>query len=170
MRPLRHVALLFGVVTLGAMLACSRAVRPRAEAPVSSVPSLERETAPGLSRQDGLVIVDTALEYPRRNRPTIDCSHLVNRVYSRAGFPYAYTTSSQIFNGAAGFIRVRRAQAGDLVAWRGHVGIVVDPARHSFYSSLRKGLGLDNYESPYWRGRGEPRFYRYLPPSSAQLR
>lgn len=166
----RHIPWFVGLALMGLMLACTHAGRPRPEAPTSSVPSPAIETRAGLSREEGFAIVDTALEYPRRHHPTMDCSHLVNRIYDRAGFPYGYATSRQIFEGAPGFILVPRAQAGDLVAWRGHVGIVVDPARHSFYSSLRSGPGVDNYQSAYWRGRGQPRFFRYVPPSSAKLR
>jgi len=42
------------------------------------------------------------------------------------------------------------------------VGIVVSPAQHSFYSSLRTGLGVELYDSPYWKQRGKPRFFRYV--------
>jgi NlpC/P60 family len=170
MRLRTHIPWFVGLVLMGLMLACTHARRPRTEAPTSSVPSPDREIRAGLSREEGFAIVDTALEYPRRHHSTIDCSHLVNRIYDRAGFPYGYATSRQIFEGAPGFILIPMPQPGDLVAWRGHVGIIVDPARHSFYSSLRSGPGVDNYQSAYWRARGQPRFFRYVPPSSARLR
>jgi len=53
-------------------------------------------------------------------------------------------------------------QPGDLVVWRGHVGIVISPVQHSFFSAMRSGRGVEFYDSPYWQGRGQPRFFRYL--------
>jgi hypothetical protein len=55
-----------------------------------------------------------------------------------------------------------RPQPGDLVVWRGHVGIVVNPAQHIFYSAMRSGPGTDTYDAPYWKRRGQTRFYRYV--------
>jgi hypothetical protein len=56
---------------------------------------------------------------------------------------------------------VSAPQPGDLIVWRGHVGLVVDSRQHLFYSSLRSGLETEDYTSAYWRRRGAPRFYRY---------
>jgi len=56
---------------------------------------------------------------------------------------------------------VRVPQAGDLVVWRGHVGIVIDPEQHSFFSFVRSGPDTQFYDSPYWRSRGNARFFRY---------
>jgi hypothetical protein len=53
-------------------------------------------------------------------------------------------------------------QAGDLVVWRGHVGIVIDPDQHSFFSFVRSGPDTQFYDSPYWRSRGIARFFRYV--------
>jgi hypothetical protein len=53
-------------------------------------------------------------------------------------------------------------QPGDLVVWRGHAGIVIKPSQHIFFSFMRSGPGIDNYEASYWRSRGRPRFYRYI--------
>jgi hypothetical protein len=40
--------------------------------------------------------------------------------------------------------------------------VVVNPAQRTFYSSLRSGFGVQPYDSAYWKGRGRPRFYRYV--------
>src|SRR6267142_3859416 len=53
-------------------------------------------------------------------------------------------------------------QVADLIVWPGHVGIIVSPTKYSFYSSLRSRVGVDFYDSSYWKGRGKPRFYRYV--------
>lgn len=91
-----------------------------------------------------------------------DCSHLVHAVYDRAGFPYTYASSDDLYNGVEGFERVAQPESGDLVVWPGHVGIVIRPSRHIFFSFLSAGPGTDNYSAPYWTGRGRPHFYRYV--------
>ena len=91
-----------------------------------------------------------------------DCSHLVHDVYEQAGFPYDYVSSRELYAGSMNFKRVRAPQAGDLIVWRGHVGLVLDPKKHSFFSSVRSGPDIQFYDSPYWRSRGAARFFRYV--------
>ena len=96
-------------------------------------------------------------------RRTEDCSHLVHDRYEKAGYPYPYANSLDLYNnGSESFVRVRTPQPGDLIVWPGHVGIVVDPKEHSFFSSTNSGARTAYYNSPYWRARGSARFYRYL--------
>lgn len=95
------------------------------------------------------------------SKTELDCSHLVHYLYTRAGLPYSYAPSHQLYEGVRGFHRVRQPRAGDVIAWRGHVGIVVDPEQHSFLSKLRSGVKVSSYLSPYWQRRGQPRFLRY---------
>lgn len=91
-----------------------------------------------------------------------DCSHLVHSLYQQAGYPYPYVSSVDLYNGTGQFSRVRYAQPGDLIVWRGHVGIVTNPEEHSFFSTTSSGARIQNYRSAYWRARGYPRFYRFL--------
>jgi hypothetical protein len=114
-----------------------------------------------LSRDEGLSILGAALER-RRGTPSTDCSHLVHMVYERAGLPYSYLTSYQLYAGSSSFVRVIRPQPGDLIVWPGHVGVVVNPRDHTFYSAFSSGSGVEDYESKYWRNRGPRRFFRYL--------
>src|SRR5690242_1930026 len=90
-----------------------------------------------------------------------DCSHLVHDIYEQAGFPYEYASSRDLYVGSANFTRVRVPQAGDLVVWRGHVGIVINPQQHSFFSFVSSGPDTQFYDSPYWRSRGVAHFFRY---------
>jgi len=115
-----------------------------------------------LSSDEGLAVISAALDSKVRMFSGRDCSHLVHAIYERAGFPYAYLTSYDLYDGADGFQRVWYPQPGDLIVWRGHVGIVVRPSRHVFYSFLRSGPTTDDYESSYWTSRGRARFYRYI--------
>jgi hypothetical protein len=117
-----------------------------------------------LTRDEGLAIVDAISDHHqslRGKRAKPDCSHLVNDIYDFAGFPFPYAKSADLYRGHPSFIRVSVPQPGDLIVWRGHVGLVLDPRQHFFYSSLRSGLQTEDYTSAYWRRRGSPRFYRY---------
>ncbi len=115
-----------------------------------------------LNLDEGLAIIGAAMETAHHRQPREDCSHFVHEIYGRAGFPYGYENSLALYDGTADFQRVSRPQPGDLVVWRGHMGIIVNPVQHSFFSSLRTGFGVEKYDSRYWRKRGHPRFYRYV--------
>ncbi len=114
------------------------------------------------SVEEGEAVVQAAWELRRGLDPKPDCSHFVNAIYARAGLDYEYASSSEIFEGIDSFRRVQRPQPGDLVVWLGHVGIVIDPEQHSFYSSVLSGFAIEDYRSDYWKSRGRPRFYRYV--------
>lgn len=115
-----------------------------------------------LNVDERLSVITAALDSKHLRYSEHDCSHLVHAIYQRAGFPYPYASSDDIYDGATRFQRVSRPAPGDLVAWHGHVGIVIRPSGHAFFSFLSAGPGIDDYSSRYWRGRGRPRFYRYV--------
>src|SRR5437868_7953521 len=114
-----------------------------------------------LSPNAGAELVKVAFQYEPEEGGKPDCSHLVYEIYRQAGLNFRFASSHELYAGVDPFQRVRRPQAGDLIVWHGHVGIVVNPREHSFYSSLRSGLATDYYDAPYWKSRGTPRFYRY---------
>jgi len=115
-----------------------------------------------IARTEGRKILATIPTVDAESESETDCSHLVHDVYEQAGFPYDYVSSRELYIGSTNFARVRAPQAGDLVVWRGHVGIVIDPREHSFFSSVRSGPDTQFYDSPYWRSRGVARFFRYM--------
>jgi NlpC/P60 family len=115
-----------------------------------------------LARTEGRKILATIPRVDVESESETDCSHLVHDVYEQAGFPYDYVTSRELYIGSTNFTRVRVPQAGDLVVWRGHVGIVIDPKQRSFFSFVRSGPDTQFYDSPYWRSRGNARFFRYV--------
>ena len=121
-----------------------------------------RSSNPTLTPDDGLGVISAALDPRVRRYSGHDCSHLVHAIYERAGFPYAYASSDDLYVGVQGFQRVSHPQPGDLIVWSGHVGIVVRPSRHVFFSFMSAGPGIDNYDAPYWVNRGHARFYRYV--------
>jgi NlpC/P60 family len=123
---------------------------------------LHEQEPPTLTSDDGLSVIAAALDFHGYSNSPRDCSHLVHAIYVRAGFPYRYARSSDLYVGTGEFQRVIRLQPGDLVVWRGHVGIVVNPAQHLFYSAMRSGPGTDTYDAPYRKRRGQARFYRYI--------
>ena len=111
---------------------------------------------------EGAGLVNTAWEQREQVRDKPDCSHLVHQIYELSGFPYPYASSYDLYDGIDNFQRVTAPRPGDLVVWRGHVGIVFDAAERTFYSSVRSGLRTENYDEPYWKAQGRPRFYRYV--------
>jgi len=117
-----------------------------------------------ISKTEGRKILDaiSTADADSESESETDCSHFVHNAYEQAGFPYDYVSSHELYIGNTNFTRVHQPQAGDLVVWRGHVGIVVAPKEHSFYSSVRSGPDTQFYDSPYWRSRGIARFYRYM--------
>ena len=114
-----------------------------------------------VTKTEGRKILATISTVDADSESETDCSHFVHDVYEQAGFPYDYVSSRELYIGNTNFMRVHKPQAGDLVVWRGHVGIVIDPEEHSFFSSVRSGPDTQFYDSPYWRSRGIARFYRY---------
>ena len=121
-----------------------------------------RKAERALTQDDGLAVIAAALDEKVRRDSAHDCSHLVHAIYERAGFPYTYASSDDLYDGVEGFRRVSYPQPGDLIVWHGHAGIVVHPSHHIFFSFLTAGPGTDDYHSRYWVGRGQPRFYRYI--------
>ena len=144
----------------------SASTQPGAESQISEKKSpvhSRRSKAPAtLTEDDGLSVIAAALDSRTHIGRQNDCSHLVHAIYDRAGFSYPYSSSSDLYEGTDEFRRVKHPQPGDLVVWSGHVGIVVNPAEHAFFSSLTHGPGIDTYDAKYWQGRGPVRFYRYI--------
>jgi cell wall-associated NlpC family hydrolase len=138
----------------------SEPIPGQAEKPASSRAKRHRKIT--LNKDDRSAVVEAALEAKRHRYHERDCSHLVHAIYEHAGFPYPYAPSDGLYSGAQGFERVTRPQPADLVVWHGHVGIVIHPSQHAFLSFLSRGPAVDDYRSRYWKGRGEPRFYRYV--------
>ena len=115
-----------------------------------------------IARTEGRKILAAIPTVDVESESETDCSHLVHDIYEQAGFPYEYVSSRELYIGSTNFTRVRVPQAGDLVVWRGHVGIVIDPQQHSFFSFVSSGADTQFYDSPYWRSRGIARFFRYV--------
>lgn len=120
-------------------------------------PSPTPDAAPGPARMN-LLQLGAQLESTR-----FDCSHLVHSLYERVGLHYPYTTSRTLYRGIEEFQRVPEPISGDVVVWRGHMGIVVDPSQHSFLSALKTRVKISSYISSYWKHRGVPRFFRFAP-------
>ena len=140
---------------------------PAASASISHMSS--SVPAEALNLDEGLAVLGAAMESRHHPPQRRDCSHFVHTIYERAGFPYSYENSIAMYDGTSEFERVTRPQPGDLIVWRGHMGVIVNPVQHSFFSSLRTGLGVERYDSPYWKKRGRPRFFRYVKSAPAAL-
>jgi hypothetical protein len=157
--PILRAALCTLLVAGAAAAAGQRTATPQEAAPAVRLVSAEQ----------GRKIAAAALDRDEPLRGAQDCSHLVQQIYSVAGYEYSYASSFDLYAGNGNFRRVKHAQAGDLVTWPGHVGIVVDARHHSFYSLVRSGLQSQDYLSPYWRSRGRPRFYRHVVAANSEV-
>jgi hypothetical protein len=133
------------------------------------VPQESSARARLLTAKQGRAIVSAAREHEPASRATQDCSHLVQEIYVRAGFSYPYASSFDLYAGSESFERVKNPQPGDVIVWPGHAGIVFDPKQHVFYSLVSSGLDAEDYEAPYWKSRGKPRFYRYVVGNRARV-
>jgi len=161
----------FAVVTvLTVVTACTvyaqKAAKAEGRPAAASSTDNDASHGPSLTDEDRLSLIAAALDARVRNDEP-DCSHLVHAIYQQAGFTYGYAPSSELYAGVDGFQRVKKPEPGDLVVWRGHVGIVIKPSQHIFFSVLSTGPGIDDYTTSYWKHRGKLRFYRYLKSSSA---
>jgi cell wall-associated NlpC family hydrolase len=172
---MRFSAITVEVLTLcGLALGASSAQAQVQPAPKpDAVSQVRRESASRhaavISKDDGLSLIAAAHDARTHANRQPDCSHLVHAIYLQAGFPYAYASSSDLYDGTDDFRRVKHPQPGDLVVWPGHVGIVVNPAKHTFFSRLSNGPVVDAYDSQYWKQRGQARFYRYVKATSAHV-
>jgi hypothetical protein len=130
---------------------------------VCGLPSFAVESSPLVrSTQPSTILalnVQQLESQPRLN--SFDCSHLVHELYDRVGLHYQYADSRTLYRGIEEFQRVLNPSSGDLVVWRGHTGIVVDPSLHSFLSALKTGVRTSSYISTYWKRLGPPRFFRF---------
>ena len=170
---MRLRAILAGWLVLGVpVLLCGQS-KPAVSAAKQTVRRSAPATAPATARlldeNDGLAVLGAALETRHKTAQSSDCSHLVHAIYEKAGFSYKYASSRDLYAGDDDFQRVWQPQAGDLIVWPGHAGIVVNPAQHTFYSALRAGFGVQPYNSVYWKGRGRPRFFRYIKARPSQV-
>jgi cell wall-associated NlpC family hydrolase len=158
-----RVALLCGLVVC--VSSAQQAARQTANSSSAQPPAKAhhaRKLPRTLTTDDRLSVIAAALDPKVRRYAGHDCSHLVHAIYEKAGFPYTYASSYDLYDGVEGFESVTQPQPGDLVVWEGHVGIVIRPSRHVFFSFMTAGPGIDDYQGPYWVGRGQPRFFHYL--------
>lgn len=128
----------------------------------SQLPAVANESTPSVRNMIEGVLDETLAPHEiEKQFRGLDCSHLVHALYGVLGQPYQYATSRTLYTGVRPFQRVNQPAAGDLVVWRGHVGVVVDPTQHRFLSALKSGVKVSSYLSGYWQRRGHPRFFRY---------
>jgi hypothetical protein len=147
-------------VAAGLVWACFLSGSPAIAQAVSS-PQESTANFRLLTTEEGRAIVNAAWQQDQPASGSQDCSHVVHEIYVKAGFEYAYASSFDIYAGNENFARVKTPQAGDLIVWPGHVGIIVDPLQHSFYSLVSTGFDAQDYQGLYWKSRGKPRFYRF---------
>ena len=110
--------------------------------------------------------------YGGNSQTGIDCSHFVYQVFNSARQSLAppgpapqlidYRSTAAI-EASKLFFRVQIPEAGDLVLWDGHVGIVTDPQAGKFIGAQTStGVAEASYSSGYWAKKSGKRFLRFL--------
>jgi len=155
------LATLLSMVSVGAAIAQKPAAIKAGPQPAPSSDAGEIGDSRSLTDDDRLSLIAAALD-SKVHGTEPDCSHLVHAIYKQAGLSYLYAPSSDLYAGVDGFQRVKKPEPGDLVVWRGHVGIAIKPSQHLFFSVLSSGAGVDDYTTTYWKHRGKVRFYRFV--------
>jgi cell wall-associated NlpC family hydrolase len=107
----------------------------------------------------------TPYQYGGDSHTGIDCSHFVWEVLKAAGHPGApYTATGGVAGSAVYSPASAPPQAGDIILFDGHMGIVVDPTAETFVGAQSKGVESASYaKGSYW-GNRQHSFYRYVGP------
>ena len=102
----------------------------------------------------------------------IDCSHFVYQVLNAARQRSALAgvtpqlidyRSTDTIEASHTFFPVTTPEAGDLVLWDGHVGIVSDPQNGKFIGAQTStGVAEASYSSGYWANHAGKRFVRFV--------
>src|SRR5580765_5237594 len=71
---------------------------PEAVMSRTAVKEKSRSSARGLSSKDRQAVIGVALRSKNPRPGERDCSHLVHAIYQRAGFPYAYAPSDDLYD------------------------------------------------------------------------
>ncbi|EYF08464.1 NlpC/P60 family protein [Chondromyces apiculatus] len=96
------------------------------------------------------------------------CNQFVIAVLRKTVEPSFPMIRADDFAHSPKFMKVDLPQAGDLVHWPGHIGIVLDPDKGDFIGSQTStGVAVANYKNGYWNGsfggKRPDAFYRYIP-------
>lgn len=89
-----------------------------------------------------------------KNGMSTDCSAFTQHVMKRAAGLDIPRTSAEQKNAGTG-VDKSQAQAGDLVVWKGHVGLVIDSNKNMIDAGSNNVPKIRSYETDYWRSRGD---------------
>ena len=95
------------------------------------------------------------------NGMSTDCSGFTKHVMDRCGVKISAGSANQKNDGIG--VDKSQAQAGDLVVWKGHVGLVVDSNKNMIDAGSGSVPKIRSYETDYWRSRGDYVIRRVLP-------
>jgi flagellum-specific peptidoglycan hydrolase FlgJ len=81
----------------------------------------------------------------------------------RCGVKISAGSANQKNNGTG--VDASQAQAGDLVVWKGHVGLVIDSNKNMIDAGSGSVPKIRSYETDYWRSRGAYSIRRVIDPN-----
>ena len=98
-----------------------------------------------------------------KNGMTTDCSGFTKHVMDRCGINIPAGSANQKNAGTG--VDPSQAQAGDLVVWKGHVGLVIDSNKNMIDAGNGSVPKIRSYETDYWRSRGSYVIRRVIDPN-----
>ena len=98
-----------------------------------------------------------------KNGMTTDCSGFTKHVMDRCGISIPAGSANQ--KNAGTNIDPSQAQAGDLIVWKGHAGLVYDSNKNMIDAGSGSVPKIRSYDTSYWKSRGSYVIRRVIDPN-----
>ena len=97
------------------------------------------------------------------NGMTTDCSGFTKHVMDRCGIKIPAGSANQKNAGTG--VDKSQAQAGDLIIWKGHAGLVYDSNKNMIDAGSGSVPKIRSYDTSYWKSRGDYSIRRVIEPN-----
>ena len=97
------------------------------------------------------------------NGMSTDCSGFTKHVMDRCGIKIPAGSANQKNAGTG--VDKSQAQAGDLIIWKGHAGLVYDSNKNMIDAGSGNVPKIRSYDTSYWKSRGDYSIRRVIEPN-----
>ena len=97
------------------------------------------------------------------NGMSTDCSGFTKHVMDRCGVKIPAGSANQKNAGTG--VNKSQAQAGDLIIWKGHAGLVYDSNKNMIDAGSGNVPKIRSYDTSYWKSRGDYSIRRVIDPN-----